>query len=230
MRRDGNLWLIAALGLPLSAADYSGMTPGSIPELELSIRKILTETKTPAAGVSILTRDAVIWAAGIGKADVAANRDATPDTLFRIASISKGFVSLSVLKLQEEGKLDLQDTVRSHAPDVAFNNPWESTDPVRIVHLLEHTTGWEDLSPREFANSDPKPLTLKEGLDYNRKSRTSRWRPGTLFSYCNSGPDVAAYIVEKVTGLRFEDYVRQNFFVPLRMDTRTISSVLPTRT
>jgi CubicO group peptidase (beta-lactamase class C family) len=201
------------------AADYSKVTPRNLNELEQNIRKILAETKTPGVGVSIVTRDKVIWTTGIGKADVAANKDATADTLFRIGSVSKSFASLSVLKLQEEGRLSLQDTVRSRAPEIAFTNRWEATDPIRIVNVLEHTTGWDDLALREYANSDPKPLTLKEGLDFDPRSRTSRWRPGTFFSYCNSGPPVAAYIVEKVTGMRFEDYVRQNFFAPIHMDT-----------
>jgi hypothetical protein len=64
-------------------------------------------------------------------------------------------------------------------------------------------------------------MTLREGLDYDHHSRTSRWRPGTRMAYCNSGPPVAAYIVEKITGQRFEDYVTQNFFLPIGMKTAT---------
>jgi hypothetical protein len=90
---------------------------------------------------------------------------------------------------------------------------------VRIVNLLEHTSGWDDLALREYAYNPERELTLREGLAYYPKSRTSRWKPGTRFSYANSGPAAAAYVVEKVTGQRFEDYVEQNWFKPLRMDT-----------
>jgi CubicO group peptidase (beta-lactamase class C family) len=109
--------------------------------------------------------------------------------------------------------------VRKYAPDIAFQNPWESTDPIRIVHLLEHTTGWDDLHLAEYASNNPKPLTLFEGLAYHPDSRTSRWRPGTRMAYCNAGPSVAAYIVEKLTGKRFEDYVQENLFGPIHMLT-----------
>jgi CubicO group peptidase (beta-lactamase class C family) len=68
---------------------------------------------------------------------------------------------------------------------------------------------------------DAKGMTLREGLDNNRPSRISRWRPGTRMAYSNSGPPVAAYIVEKITGQRFEDYVAQNFFLPVGMKTAT---------
>jgi CubicO group peptidase (beta-lactamase class C family) len=126
---------------------------------------------------------------------------------------------LSILKLQEQGRLNLNDPVRKYVTDVAFENRWESTDPIRIVHLLEHTTGWDDLHLAEYASNDPKPLTLFEGLSYHPDSRVSRWRPGTRMAYCNAGPPVAAYIVEKITGKRFEDFVQENLFGPLHMDT-----------
>lgn len=219
------LWaLVVLLTLafpPLIAQDKNKpVTPPRDPaELEQQIRKILADNKVPGTAVVIADRNGIVWLAGIGKSDVAENKDATPDTLFRIGSISKTFVALAALKLQSEGKLDLNAPVHSLAPDVQFENKWESTDPVRVINLLEHTTGWDDLRFKEYANSDPKPLTLKEGLDYAPASRTSRWKPGTRYSYCNSGPAVTAYIVEKITGQRFEDYIAQNFFQPIGMPT-----------
>src|ERR1035437_2124735 len=71
---------------------------------------------------------------------------------------------------------------------------------------------------REYAQ-DAKGMPLREGLDYDHHSRISRWRPGTRMAYCNSGPPVAAYIVDKITGQRFEDYVTANFFLPIGMKT-----------
>ena len=58
--------------------------------------------------------------------------------------------------------------------------------PVRVVHLLEHTTGWDDMHLREYAKDAPG-MSLRDGLDYDHHSRTSRWRPGTRMAYCNSG-------------------------------------------
>lgn len=73
---------------------------------------------------------------------------------------------------------------------------------------------------REYAKDDPA-LPLRDALDYDHHSRISRWRPGTRMAYCNSGPAVAAYIVEKITGEKFEDYVGKNFFDPIGMKTAT---------
>ncbi|MEW6367608.1 MAG: serine hydrolase domain-containing protein [Acidobacteriota bacterium] len=212
------LWVALCSPMAWAAEEKKEPKPQTIPELEKELGKVLEETKLPAVGVALVSRDAVLWTAGIGKADVASGRDATADTLFRIGSISKSFVSISVLMLQEAGKLSLDDLVRVRAPDVWFENPWEDSNPLRIVHLLEHATGFDDLRLKEYALNDPH-ISLADGLAYCPASRVSRWRPGTRYSYCNSGPPIAARIVERISGSRFEDFVREQIFEPLGMKT-----------
>ena len=203
-RRTGVFLVVILSSLRCSAEkkEESQSPPQSIAELRQQIAKILKDTKTPGVSVAIVHRDGPEWVAGIGTADVATGRAATADTLFRIGSVSKGFASLAVLMLVNQGKLSLDDPVRKLAPEVWFENRWESTDPVRVVHLLEHTTGWDDIHPREFAKQTPPTVGLREAFDYDHRSRISRWRPGTRMAYCNAGPAVAAYIVEKITGQR----------------------------
>jgi len=167
--------------------------------------------------VAIVKHDGPEWVTGLGLADVASGKPATADTQFRIGSTSKAFASLSILKLANEGKLSLLDPAHKLVPEVWFENRWEASDPVLVVDLLEHTTGWDDIHLREYAKEAPATMGLREGLDYDHHSRISRWPPGTRMAYCNSGPAVAAYIVEKITGQRFEDYVAENFFQPIGM-------------
>jgi CubicO group peptidase (beta-lactamase class C family) len=201
--------------------------PRTIAGLESRIRMVLVRTRVPAAAVAVVTRDSDLWVAGLGTADVASGRRATAETLFRIGSTSKAFVALLVLRLEEQGRLRLDDPVRTYAPEIGFRNRWEATDPVRIVNLLEHTTGWDDLAPRDYANSDSTPLTLRQGLDFNPGTRTSRWRPGTRVAYCNSGPAVAAYIVQKLEGQPFETLVHDRLFGPIGMTTATYFPPMP---
>lgn len=203
------------------AQDSLPPPPRTIAELESRIREVMTRQKVPSLGIALVNRDSVLWAAGLGKLDVASGRDADVGTLYRIGSTSKAFVSLLVLMLEQEGKLKLEDPISKYAPEIRFQNRWEETDPVRIVHLLEHTTGWDDLAFRDYANSDSTPLSLKQGLDYTPRTRTSRWRPGTNVSYSNSGPPVAAYIAEKLEGRSFEALVQDRIFLPLGMTTAT---------
>ena len=147
--------------------------------------------------MAIVHKDGPEWVTGLGVADVATDRAATADTLFRIGSTSKAFTSLSILAAGRPGQVSLDDPVHKLVPDVWFENRWESTDPIRIVNLLEHTTGWDDLHFREYAKQAPDYMSVREGLDYDHHSRTSRWRPGTRMAYCNSGPAVAAYVSRK---------------------------------
>lgn len=212
--------LIATLAFAASKPPEKPKPAQSISELQQQITKILSETHTPGVSIAIVHRDGPEWVTALGKADVASNRDATAWTLFRIGSTSKAFASLSILKLVREGKLSFDDPIRNLIPEIGFDNKWESTDPVRVVHLLEHTTGWDDMHLREYAKDAPN-MDLRTALDFGRSSRFSRWRPGTRMAYCNTGPAVAAYIVEKISGERFEDYVEQNLFLPIGMKTAT---------
>ncbi len=214
------LLLPATASFAQAKKDETPKPAQSIPELRQQLEKILADTHTPGVSVAIVHRDGPEWIAGLGKSDVASNHSTGPDTLFRIGSTSKAFASLSILKLAAEGKLSLQDPVHNLIPEIWFENRWEATDPVRVVDLLEHTTGWDDMHMAEYAK-DAKGMTLRQGLDFYQRSRVSRWRPGSRMSYCNSGPSVAAYIVEKITGQRFEDYVTANFFLPIGMKTAT---------
>ena len=195
--------------------------PATLEELETAIYKLVAESDLPAVGIAMVDENGPVWVDAIGKANLEDDIDADADSMFRIGSTSKMFVSLSVLKLVEEGRLSLDDKLADLAPDVEFQNEWEATDPVRLVHLLEHTTGWDDIHLPEFAHNDPAPVTLKEGLDFHPHSRISRWKPGSRMSYCNSGPAVAAYVVEQVTGQDFESYVQANFFEPMGMQSMT---------
>ena len=222
-------WIVPALFLFFSipvclAAEKKEEKPKpaqSTEELRQQLKKILKDTHTPGVSVAIVHKDGPEWVTGIGQADVASARPVTPETLFRIGSTSKAFSSLSILMLADQGKVSLTDSVRKLVPEVRFENPWEATDPIRVVNLLEHTTGWDDMHLREYAKQAPDTMTVREGLDYDHHSRTSRWRPGTRMAYCNSGPPVAASIVEKLTGQRFEDFVQQNLFLPIGMKTAT---------
>ncbi len=192
----------------------------NIPELQAQLEKILQRNKVPGLAVSVIKKDQADWIAGLGVADVASKRASEATSLFRIGSISKNFTALAILKLVREGKLSLHDSVRKLIPEVAFTNPWEATDPVRVSDLLEHTTGWEDMHFSEYAKNAPT-LSLIEALAFRPATRTSRWRPGTRFSYNNIGPAVAAAIVEKVSKRNFEEYIRTEFFSPIGMPTAT---------
>jgi CubicO group peptidase (beta-lactamase class C family) len=203
--------------LPALADEEAEKKPETLEELKAAVAAVVEENDVPAVGIAMVDETGPVWVGAIGKANLEIDIDANEHSMFRIGSTSKMFVALAVLKLVEEGRLSLDDRLADLAPEIVFDNQWEEQDPVRVVHLLEHTTGWDDIHLPEYANSDPTPLTLKQGLDFHPHSRVSRWKPGSRMSYCNAGPPVAAYIVQKITGQDFEDYVQENFFAPMGM-------------
>ena len=211
------LFLVLFLAGHLLLAEDSG--PQTIEELQQAVERALKEGRTPGAAVAIVSRDKIEWMAGLGLADEAQNKPVTTKTIFRIGSASKEFVALAALKLQEEGKLKLTDTLRQWVPEYPVENAWESTDPVRLVHLLEQTSGIPDCRFSEYAHNDPTPVTLAQALNFAPQYRVIRWRPGSRYAYSSVGPALVAAVIEKVSGQRFEDYVRDNFFVPLQMST-----------
>ncbi len=190
--------------------------PINFDSLNIKIDSIAKKNHLIGAQVLVFTRDNVLFKRNVGFKNLASKQPVTDNTMFRLGSITKSVVAVSALQLIEQGKLSLNDQLKELAPEIKFENQWEQTDPIRIVHLLEHTTGWDDWALKEYAfNSDS--ITLQQGIELYPESRKSRWRPGTFFAYCNSGPPVVARIIEKKTGEEFESLVRRRIFDPLGM-------------
>ena len=181
-------------------------SPQTTEELTRAIAMVLEETNTPGAGVVLVSRDAILLSTGIGLADRASKAPVTPDTMFRAGSISKSFTALAILKLQEAGQLKLEDRVRDLAPQAKFENPWEDSEPVRLIHLLEHTAGFDEISLREFATSRPASR-LEEDINFDPRPRTSRWRPGQFCSYSNADYSLAGYGHDGTTPRPYEHII-----------------------
>ena len=193
--------------------------PKTLPELQQAMKDVLDKEHVPGAGVALVANGKVLWCGGIGEADLATKRAVSCDTEFRVGSISKTFVALALLKLQEEGRINLYARLQDAAPEIPFQNLWEAAHPVRIVNLLEHTAGFDDMEPSEVYNvRDRYDFPLLEVFKRFREPQTARWPPGTRMSYSNPGNAVAGYLIEKVTGRPFDQYIRETFLRPMGME------------
>src|SRR5579883_2205945 len=191
-------------------------SPQTLDELKTAMNDIVQKNHLPGAGVALVANGEVLWCGGFGKADVVANRLIACDTEFRVGSISKTFVALALLKLEEEGKVDLQARVQDLAPEAGVRNKWESTNPVRVVNLLEHSAGFDDMSFSEVYNTkDPPSFPLLKVFQAHPRPQETRWPPSTRFSYSNPGYAVAGYLIEKITGEPFDAYIKQNVLTPI---------------
>ena len=193
--------------------------PKTLQELQKAMKDALDKEHVPGAGVALVANGEVLWCGGIGEADIAAKRAVTCDTEFRVGSISKTFVALSLLKLQEDGKINLYARLQDVAPEIPFKNRWEATLPVRIVNLLEHTAGFDDMEPSEVYNvRDRYDYPLLDVFKRFTEPETVRWPPGTRMSYSNPGNGLAGYLIEKTTGKPFDQYIRETFLRPMEME------------
>jgi CubicO group peptidase (beta-lactamase class C family) len=194
--------------------------PKTLEGLQKAMKDALDKDHVPGAGVALMSGGEVLWCGGFGKADLATNRDVTCDTQFRVGSISKTFVALALLVLQEEGKINLEARLQDVAPEVPVKNGWEAARPVRIVNLLEHTAGFDDMEASEVYNlRDPYDYPLLDVFKRFHKPLEVRWPPGTRMSYSNPGYGVAGYLIEKVTGQPYDQYIRSTILRPLGMET-----------
>lgn len=151
-----------------------------------------------------------------GTSDLARERPVDDETIFRAGSISKSFTAIAIMQLVEDGRLQLNGPVSDYLPDLVIDNPWEATDPVRVVHLLEHTAGLNDIAFRHYL-IEGSEYTIADAVRLYGPYR-SRWRPGSRTSYSNAGPVIAGRIVEIVSGQQFEDYVAEHVFGPLGIE------------
>ena len=200
----------------LTKADFETFLDALIPS-QLRNRNIA------GAVVSVVKDGQVLFQKGYGYADVEAKKPVLPEqTLFRPGSISKLFTATAVKQLVEQGKLDLDHDVNDY---LDFAIPKTYSQPVTLRQLLTHTAGFEDTLKNLFVahSSDMKPLRT-----YLVNQMPARiFPPGKVPSYSNYGFTLAGYIVERVSGEKFERYIDNHILKPLRMTNSTFDQPLP---
>lgn len=188
------------------------------------IDAIRREHGVASASLVLVERERMLLHRTFGIADRRSGVAADNDTRYKVGSISKVFTGLALLRAEAKGLLRLDQPVRVLAPQASFDNPWEARRPLTVAMLMEHTTGWFDMSRAEFDHPAKHPIPLAEALAVQPQSRVSHWPPGLFSEYSNSGPGLAGYVLEQVADMPFERFLEREVFRPLGM---TSASFLP---
>lgn len=204
-------WLVAAPAA--TAALNEG--PSTLVELDAALTALQADSTIPGASVVVIENGEIVYSANFGVVDISTRQPVTDSTIFRAGSISKSFTAIAVMMLVEDGALDLDAQVSSFLRDLDIGNRWESSDPVRLVHLLEHTSGLSDIAFRHYF-IEGGGETLEEAVRLYTPYRV-RWRPGTRTSYSNAGPVIAGRMIELASGETFTGFVQRRLFAPLGM-------------
>ncbi|MFN3817640.1 serine hydrolase [Blastomonas sp.] len=208
----------SATARPLDKADVEAWLDGFLPYA-------LEKGKIPGAVVVVVNGDGTVLQKGYGYADVAKRTPVSPETtLFRPGSVSKLFTWTAVMQQVEAGKLDLDKDVNTY---LDFQIPPFDGKPITLRHIMTHTAGFEE-SVRYLISSDPKAaMALKKQMPLALPQRV--FAPGTTPAYSNYATALAGYIVERVSGQSFDDYVDSKIFAPLGMTNSSFRQPLPAR-
>lgn len=192
------------------------------PFFDALVSREIQRVDIAGAVVAVVRNGEILLAKGYGWSDVAGKVPVSPDsTLFRVASISKTFNATAVMQLVEQGKLDLDREIQDY---LDFQLPRRFSDPITLRHLLTHTAGFEESAkqlPADSGESVPLARFMRE------TTPNQIYRPGTVTAYSNYGADLAGYIVERVSGVPFPEYIRINIFEPLDMLHSSFAHPLP---
>jgi len=200
---------------PLTATDVETFLDGFVP-LQLE------QDDIAGATISIVKDGKLLFAKGYGYADVEKKRPVVADaTLFRPGSVSKLFTWTAVMQLAEQKKINLDSDVNAY---LDFKIPEAFGKPVTVKNLLTHTPGFEEVIKDLFVD-----VSRQHSLGQYLKTHIPRriYPPGTVSAYSNYGAGLAGYIVERVSGRPFNQYVDENIFKPLGMTRSTMEQPLP---
>ena len=199
----------------MTAADVESFLDGLLP-LQIHRDDIAGVT------VAVVKDGSLLFAKGYGYADVAKRKPVSPqDTLFRPGSISKLFTWTAIMQLYEQGKLDLDHDVNEY---LDYKIPDAFGKPITLKNIMTHTPGFEEQVKDLFTTGDAKP-NLGQYLKTHIPGRI--YPPGTVPAYSNYATAVAGYIVERVSGRPFEEYVEEHILKPLKMNHSTFRQPLP---
>ncbi|KQZ64318.1 penicillin-binding protein [Sphingopyxis sp. Root1497] len=218
MRSRSRIALAAlfAVASPAAAQDPAPKTLEQLaPDIDARFATFQTDAHIPGLVYGVVQNGKLVYVKGLGVQDLDARRPVTPDSLFRIASMTKAFTALSILSLRDQGKLRLDDLAEQYIPEMkGWTYPTKDSPRIRIRDLLQHVGGfvtddpWGDrqqvLPQAEFTKM------IAAGVPFSRA-------PQSQHEYSNFGYALLGRIVTKASGMAYTDYVRKTILTPLGM-------------
>ena len=191
--------------------------------LESVLADAMAEQHVPGAVVVVVQDGRLLLTKGFGYPDLAGQVPVDPErTVFRVGSVSKLFTWTAVMQLLGQGKLSLDTDVNQY---LDFAIPASFREPLTLRHLLSHTPGFEFKGTNLWRLQADQMVPLGEWVKDNLPARV--FPPGEIAVYSNYGTALAGYIVERVSGLPFDEYVERNIFAPLGMAHSSFRQPLP---
>ena len=219
------LWMAASAGAQPDRAKLAT----AYAEVDRLFTEFAKDQHVPGAAWGIVVDGELAHSGAAGFRDIAAKAAVDADTVFRIASMTKSFTALSVLKLRDEGKLSLDDPAERYVPELkALKYPTSDSPRITVRHLLSHAEGFPEDNPwgdRQLARTeDELSQMIRGGIPFSNP-------PGLAYEYSNYGFAILGRLVSNVSGQPYDEYVAANILRPLGMTSTTLeaSKVPPNR-
>jgi len=189
------------------------------PEIDRIFQRYAADRKITGMVWGIVIDGKLAHVASTGVRERVTNSPVGKDTVFRIASMSKSFTALAILKLRDEGKLSLEDPVSKFIPEFArLELPTRDTPPIRVRQILSHSSGFPEDNPwadQQLSATDADLTAwLRKGIPFSTP-------PGTRYEYSNYAFGLLGRIITKASGVPYEKYIHQEIFAKLHMDSTT---------
>jgi len=199
-----------------------------------AIREQMKEQQIPGVGIAVVRNGRIVEAEGYGLANIECGTPVTPATIFEIGSITKQLTATAIMLLAEEGKLSLDDNITKFFPEASL-----TLKAVTIRHLLTHTSGIpdidgdvEDASHAGQGIVDLRREYTEDELVRAYLAQPLKTPPGSKWSYCNVCYSLLGFLIHRVTGTSYAEFLRERIFAPLGMNaTRMLSfaEIIPNR-
>ncbi|AFE09735.1 beta-lactamase [Corallococcus coralloides DSM 2259] len=208
------LWVFVLL-VPTLALATDAPAPTTAAELRQSLTALLDTHHIPGASYAVFDREGTVLRGTIGLTDSGTRAPVTDDTLFRLGSITKTVTAIAIMQLVEQGHFDLQTPVSRLLPDAPIQNPFNDTDPVRVIHLLTHTAGFDDMHAKAFFSPVERRGRHLESSLQHPEPLVVRWRPGVYEGYSNPGYVLLGAILEAHYQQPWDEVVSARVLGPL---------------
>ena len=205
--------------LPTTSTDYSSITE----ELSKLIHGVVAESGITGLSVALVDDQEMVWSEGFGFADKENGVEATPQTVYGVASVSKLFTAAAIMQLAEKGEIDIDQPLRTYLPDFSINNRVPDAGPITPRNVMTHHSGLPSnwLNGMVAFGDDKDALRRTEFGNLVQEINAAHVAnpPNTTFSYSNLGYELLGHTVEQVTGQGFSDYVDDAILQPMGMES-----------
>ena len=200
--------------------DRRSKLSAAFPEIDRQAAAFVERMHVPGAAWAIVIDGAVAHVGVAGHRDIAAKAPVTRDTVFRIASMTKSFTAMAIVKLRDEGKLSLDDAAERYVPELkSLRYPSSDSPRITIRHLLSHAEGFPEDNPwgdQQLAATEAQLSEMvRKGIPFSNT-------PGVAYEYSNYGFAILGRIVTNVSGKPYRDYVAEAILRPLGMKSTTL--------